>query len=61
MPDLRKHPLYNHSHEGNAALINACGRVFAAAHAREGTSSAAERDRSAEASVRTFLDTLAKD
>lgn len=61
MPDMRHHPLYNQSHEGNAALIQACGRVFAASLERDTNLSPSERDKTAEKSVRTFLDTLAKD
>jgi hypothetical protein len=60
MPDMRSSPLYNRSHETDAALIEACGRVFAASLAREPNYSPAERDRVAAGSVSAFLDALAK-
>ncbi len=59
MSTLRHHPLFNHSQETNAALIQACARIFAASlSSTEGTP--AERDENAARSVGTFLDTLGK-
>jgi hypothetical protein len=59
MPDIRNHPLFNRSSESNAALIEACGRVFAASLSSTG-GTPAERNENATRSVDVFLDTLAK-
>lgn len=59
MPDLTAHPLYQQTNVANAALIEACGRVFAAAHAREESISAIARDEVAAQSVAAFLAALA--
>lgn len=60
MSDLTKHPLYNRSHASDAALIEACGRVFASAHARSEYNNIEVRNQNAAASVDVFLDTLVK-
>lgn len=53
-------PLFNRSSETGAAVIEACGRVFAASLARDASESPAERDRTAAGSVAAFLDALGK-
>lgn len=58
MADVLKplpHPLFNQSGEVNAAFIEACGRVFASAHARDETQSAKDRDETAADSVAAFI------
>jgi hypothetical protein len=54
-PKPLPHPLFNQSGEVNAAFIDACGRVFASAHARDESHSARDRDETAADSVAAFI------
>ena len=62
MPGLRDNPLWNPptSDAVRAALIRACGDVFATAHAHDADGSAADRDETGAAAVAAFLAALAK-
>jgi len=60
MDTVLSSPLFNRSSEADAALIAACGRVFAASLERDTTDTPAQRDKVAVESVRSFLDALSK-
>ena len=50
-----KTPLFDQSAAQNAAIIEACGRVFASVHAREVDDSPRRRDEVAAQSVEAFI------